>query len=125
MTPPNLAAVNLVRKKMEDCNVALAIQNAKEKVVDRFGGSSNTLELHNSFSELFNNQKSFILINNIRGKCTAFEAVLTAKTSSPEKVDEIVQKCMLNNQEQLRIDTMQFKGVRTTEFEGNRLFNRV
>ena len=90
---------------MEDCNVALAIQNAKEKVVNRFGGSSNTLELQNSVSELFNNQKSFILINNIRGKCTAFEAELTAKISSPENVDEIVQKYMLNNQEQLRIDT--------------------
>ena len=70
---------------MEDSNVALAIQNAKEKVVNRFGGSSNTLELQNSVLELFNNQKSLILINNIRGKCTAFEAGLTAKISSPEK----------------------------------------
>ena len=105
MTPPNLAAVNLVRKKMEDSNVALAIQNAKEKVVNRFGGSSNTLKLQNSVSELFNHQKSLILINNIRGKCTAFEAEHTVKISSSEKVDEIVQKYMLNNQEQLRIDT--------------------
>ena len=99
MTPPNLAAVNLVR------NVALVIQNAKEKIVNRFGGSSNTLELQNSVSELYNNQKSLILINNIRGKCTTFEEALTAKISSPEKVDGIVQQYMLNNQEQLRIDT--------------------
>ena len=36
---------------------------------------------------------------------TAFEEELTAKISSPEKVDGIVQQYMLNNQEQLRIDT--------------------